>query len=71
MELAKSFILLIIGVCVIIRPQAILSTRFKRTKEPIIQEETYDKSTLRLWRAAGIGITIIAIYFLLKNFKVF
>ena len=55
---------------IIIKPTNILSTRSWRPKNPLYQEPSYDRATTRLWRGAGIGITIFAIWFLLKEFKV-
>ena len=71
MELSKLFALLFFGILIIVKPTAILFKRsWMQKKNEIEQEPYYDKSTLRLWRGAGIGFTVIAIFFLLKEFKV-
>lgn len=75
MQLYKVIFLLIIGIAVIIKPSAILTNKFGRnpTDNPLFLEpsdQSYDKSTIRLWRGFGIGITILAIWFILKNFNV-
>ena len=71
MKLAKLILLLLFGIVIIVKPTAILFKRsWMQKKNEIEQEPYYDKSTLRLWRGAGIGFTILAIFFLLKEFKV-
>jgi hypothetical protein len=70
MPLVKLFFLLFAGVCIIIKPDLVVSTRVRRPTNAIYQQPYYDKSTMRLWRGLGIGITIIAIFFLLKKFEV-
>ena len=71
MVLAKLFAALFFGIVVTIKPTAILFKRswMKKSNE-IEQEDHYNKSTLRLWRVAGIAFTIIAAFFILKEFKV-
>jgi hypothetical protein len=69
-QLIRLFTLLLVGVCVIIKPDAIVLTSWLRKSGELFQQPSYDKATMRLWRGLGIGITILAIFFLLKEFKV-
>ena len=74
MDLPKILFLLFFGIVVIIKPTALLTKRFDRPRydSPLIlakADQSYDKSTMRLWRGFGIGMTIFALWFLLKYFK--
>ena len=77
MKLINLIFLLFIGIAVIIKPTVILTDKTglgrSRRNNPLLSEpadQSYDKSTIRLWRGLGIAITIFAIWFLLKYFNV-
>gem|GEM_PF-6075542 len=75
MQLVRLIFLLIMGISIIIKPTLILSNRFVRRRSdspliPLPADQSYDKSTMLLWRVFGIAITIFSIWFLLKNFNI-
>ena len=75
MDLPKLLLMLFFGIAIIIKPTALLTKRFDRPRydSPLIlakADQSYDKPTMRLWRCFGIGLTIFAVWFLLKYFKI-